>query len=177
MSNYTQIVSYGPKDSLSHGDPNKAIKGAQIDAELQAIATAISSKQDTSTSSGSFTATMTGGISASGTVKYAVSGNLVCIYFPSNIQATTNSISDITMSGVPPAILPTTTQTVIFYGLIDNNTLGGATVTGMVTVSNGGSFSFAPGQTSGSRLIRGGFGSGTAGKGFVAGATFTYAIP
>lgn len=47
MSNYTPIVSYGPKDSLSHGDPNKAIKGVQIDAELAAIATAVATKQDT----------------------------------------------------------------------------------------------------------------------------------
>lgn len=47
MSNYTQIVSYGPKDSLSHGDPNKALKGVQIDAELSAISTAIATKIDT----------------------------------------------------------------------------------------------------------------------------------
>lgn len=46
MSNYTPIVSYGPKDSLSHGDPNKALKGVQIDAELNAISTAIATKVD-----------------------------------------------------------------------------------------------------------------------------------
>lgn len=48
MSNYTQIILYGPKDSLTHGDPNKALKGVQLDAEFGAIATAISSKQDSS---------------------------------------------------------------------------------------------------------------------------------
>lgn len=46
MSNYTQITSFGPKDSLTTGDPNKKILGAQIDAELTAIASAISSKQN-----------------------------------------------------------------------------------------------------------------------------------
>lgn len=46
MSNYTPIISYGPKDSLTHGDPNKLIKGTQIDAELAAIATAIATKND-----------------------------------------------------------------------------------------------------------------------------------
>lgn len=46
MSNYSPIVSYGPKDSLAHGDPNKAIKGVQLDGEFNAIATAVSSKQD-----------------------------------------------------------------------------------------------------------------------------------
>lgn len=48
MSNYSPIVTYGPKDSLAHGDPNKAIKGSQMDAELNAIATAISTKLDNS---------------------------------------------------------------------------------------------------------------------------------
>lgn len=46
MSNYSPIVSYGPKDALPHLDPNKAIKGVQIDAELNAIATAIATKVD-----------------------------------------------------------------------------------------------------------------------------------
>lgn len=46
MSNYTQIVEFGPKDLLLPGDPDKAILGAQWDAELDAIATAISSKED-----------------------------------------------------------------------------------------------------------------------------------
>lgn len=49
MSNYSQIVLYGPKDSLSHGDPNKLIKGVQLDAELAAIAVAIATKYDPST--------------------------------------------------------------------------------------------------------------------------------
>lgn len=46
MSNYTPIVAYGPKDSLTHGDPNKALKGVQIDAELAAIASSLSTKVD-----------------------------------------------------------------------------------------------------------------------------------
>jgi len=46
MSNYTQNVSYGPKDALTQGDPNKAILGTQIDAELSEISTAIASKED-----------------------------------------------------------------------------------------------------------------------------------
>lgn len=46
MSNYTPVILYAPKDSLAHGDPNKAIKGAQIDNELSAISSAISTKLD-----------------------------------------------------------------------------------------------------------------------------------
>lgn len=47
MSNYTQNVSFGPKDSLTPGDAAKRIKGTEIDAELSEIATAIASKEDT----------------------------------------------------------------------------------------------------------------------------------
>ena len=46
MSNYSQIVSFGPKDSLTTGDSAKKIKGTEIDAELAAISTAITSKED-----------------------------------------------------------------------------------------------------------------------------------
>jgi hypothetical protein len=46
MSNYSQIVSFGPKDSLNTGDAAKKIKGTEIDAELAAISTAITSKED-----------------------------------------------------------------------------------------------------------------------------------
>ena len=47
MSNYTQIVSFGPKDSLNTGDAAKKIKGTEIDAEFAAISTAIGTKEDT----------------------------------------------------------------------------------------------------------------------------------
>lgn len=46
MANYSQIVSYGPKDSLNTGDAAKKIKGTEIDAELAAISTAIATKED-----------------------------------------------------------------------------------------------------------------------------------
>jgi hypothetical protein len=51
MSNYTQTTFFAPKDSLLSGDPNKKIKGAQIDPEFAAIAVAIASKLDTTTAS------------------------------------------------------------------------------------------------------------------------------
>lgn len=48
MANYTQIVSFGPKDSLNTGDSAKKIKGTEMDAELAAISTAIGTKEDSS---------------------------------------------------------------------------------------------------------------------------------
>lgn len=44
MSNYSQNVFFAPKDSLTSGDPNKVIKGSEIDAELQEISDAIATK-------------------------------------------------------------------------------------------------------------------------------------
>ena len=48
MSNYTQITDFSAKDSLSSGDAEKIILGADYDAEFAAIAAAIGTKADTS---------------------------------------------------------------------------------------------------------------------------------
>ena len=47
MSNYTPGTDFSVKDGLTTGDPEKIILGADIDDELDAINTAISSKEDT----------------------------------------------------------------------------------------------------------------------------------
>ena len=46
MSNYVQITTFTAKDSLASGNPSKLVKGSEIDAELSAISTAITSKYD-----------------------------------------------------------------------------------------------------------------------------------
>ena len=46
MSDYTQVNDYSAKDGLTTGDPNKLIKGSDIDAELAAISVAIATKYD-----------------------------------------------------------------------------------------------------------------------------------
>ena len=46
MSEYTKATNFAGKDALSSGDPQKIIKGSEIDAEYNAIAAAISSKAD-----------------------------------------------------------------------------------------------------------------------------------
>ena len=48
MSNYAQLTNFTAKDALTTGDPAKIVKGADIDAELSAISTAISTKYDSS---------------------------------------------------------------------------------------------------------------------------------
>jgi hypothetical protein len=47
MSNYVKATNFYTKDALLTGNPSKIIKGAEIDDEYNAIATAISSKADT----------------------------------------------------------------------------------------------------------------------------------
>jgi hypothetical protein len=47
MSNYSKIVDYAAKDALNTGDPLKLIKGTEIGAEYDAIATAIATKANT----------------------------------------------------------------------------------------------------------------------------------
>ena len=46
MSNYIKATNFTAKDSLLSGNPSKIIKGAEIDAEFNAISTAINTKPD-----------------------------------------------------------------------------------------------------------------------------------
>lgn len=46
MSNYVKATNFTAKDSLPSGNAGKIVKGAEIDTELTAIASAISSKAD-----------------------------------------------------------------------------------------------------------------------------------
>lgn len=46
MSNYTKITDYAAKDLLLHGDAAKAIKGTEVGAEFDAIATMSATKVD-----------------------------------------------------------------------------------------------------------------------------------
>lgn len=46
MSNYVKATNFTTKDTLNTGDPNKIVKGTEIDTEFIAIASAIQSKAD-----------------------------------------------------------------------------------------------------------------------------------
>jgi|TARA_B110000908_G_C9828983_1_gene260510 hypothetical protein len=47
MSNYTKTTNFAAKDALTTGDPNKIVKGSEIDTEYNNIATASASKANT----------------------------------------------------------------------------------------------------------------------------------
>ena len=46
MSNYTKSTNFASKDSLAVGNPLKIVKGTEIDAEFNNIATAVTTKAD-----------------------------------------------------------------------------------------------------------------------------------
>ena len=74
MSNYVKTTNFAIKDSLTTGNPNKIVKGSEVDVEFTNIASAVSSKPDANngshtgttnivnlTLSGTFTGTINGG--------------------------------------------------------------------------------------------------------------------
>lgn len=68
MANYTKTTNFAVKDSLSTGNPSKAVKGVEIDAEFENIKTAITSKADSANPTLTGTLTLGGvAITATGT--------------------------------------------------------------------------------------------------------------
>jgi hypothetical protein len=65
MSNYIKATNFTAKDTLPTGNSGKIIKGTEIDVELTAIASAVSSKADTA--SPTFSGTPLGPTAATGT--------------------------------------------------------------------------------------------------------------
>lgn len=51
MSNYAKLADYAIKDSLTTGDPDKVVKGEELDDEFNAISVAIATKADTASPS------------------------------------------------------------------------------------------------------------------------------
>jgi len=73
MANYTKTTNFAVKDGLVTGNPNKIIKGTEIDTEYNNIASAISSKSNAN--NGAFTGTTTMvNLTVSGTFDATVDG-------------------------------------------------------------------------------------------------------
>lgn len=47
MSNYTKSTDFASKDALLSGDPNKIVRGSEIDDEFNALQVAVNSKANT----------------------------------------------------------------------------------------------------------------------------------
>jgi len=73
MANYTKVTNFTAKDSLTSGDPNKIVKGSEIDNEFTAISTAIATKANSA--SPTFTGTVTAAnLTVSGTFSGTIPG-------------------------------------------------------------------------------------------------------
>ena len=75
MSNYTKTTNFAAKDTLNSGDPNKVVKGTEINTEFDNIATAVATKADTSSPTLTGTATVTNLI-VSGSVSVGTFGTI-----------------------------------------------------------------------------------------------------
>ena len=77
MTDYSQSVDFSAKDALTTGDPDKLVKGSDIDTELALISTAIASKTgdaENNTVSGNWTHSGTTTFSGAATFSGAVDG-------------------------------------------------------------------------------------------------------
>ena len=96
MSNYTKITDFEAKDSLSSGDSNKVIKGAEFETEFDNIATAIATKADIA--GPTFTGTLTAAVlDISGNVDIDGTTNLDAVDVDGAVQidgATTFGVDD-----------------------------------------------------------------------------------
>jgi hypothetical protein len=75
MSNYTKATDFAVKDSLASGNPNKLVKGTEIDTEFAAIQSAVNSKADLASPALTGTATAVN-LTVSGTLNATISGGV-----------------------------------------------------------------------------------------------------
>jgi hypothetical protein len=73
MSNYTKATNFTAKDALSTGNPQKIVRGSELDTEFVALQTAVNSKSDSASPTISGTAviaalTVTGNETVGGTL-------------------------------------------------------------------------------------------------------------
>lgn len=75
MSNYTKATDFAVKDSLASGNPNKLVKGTEIDSEFTAIQSAVNSKADKDSPALTGTATAVN-LTVTGTLSATIAGGV-----------------------------------------------------------------------------------------------------
>lgn len=135
MSNYTKATNFAVKDGLTTGDPDKKVKGTEIDNEFNAIASAISSKADSN--SPTLTGTPLAPTASSGTnntqiattafVATAVStaaGGTMAAQNANNVTITGGSITGITDLAIADGGTGASTKTAAYNALSPTTTKG-----------------------------------------------------
>ncbi len=104
MSNYTKITDFAAKDALPLNNAAKYVKGTEIGAEFDAIATAVATKADTNSP-----ALVTPDIGAATGTTLVLSGDMTATgvdsgsAFPLGLMVNGNLTTSITASGTPTA--------------------------------------------------------------------------
>lgn len=148
MSNYTKLTNFAVKDTLANGDPNKVIRGTDLDAEFQAIASASSTKTDDATlatvaKTGKYsdlsgipagyslpvaTPTVLGGVKQGNNVSIAGDGTLSVTFPTYSTVASTGSYTDLTNKPTLGTIASqNATSVAITGGSIDGTSFGATT--------------------------------------------------
>jgi len=110
MSNYVKATNFAVKDSLITGDPNKAVKGTELDSEFNAIASAVASKANSD--SPTLTGTPTTPTAAAGTNNTQVASTAFVIGERSASATLTNK----TLTNPQVSGLTLTDGSVVFEG-------------------------------------------------------------
>ena len=132
MAQYVKATNFASKDALLTGDPNKIVKGAEIDDEFNNIQTAVNSKADTL--SPTLTGTPLAPTATAGT-------NTTQVATTSFVNTAVNN--GITTERTAAATLTNKTITGTFTGNITGNVTGNAdTATRLATARTIGGVSF-----------------------------------
>jgi hypothetical protein len=128
------VNSLGTKNIYAHG---AALLGGELSTTVPALVEYDGTQFNLinpEVSSGSFTATLTGMSSTTtGTMKYRIQNGLVTVWTDSSITGTSNATT-MTMTGVPAAIQPATTRTVL-CSVADNGVFYASSAT--ITAASG----------------------------------------
>jgi hypothetical protein len=140
MSNYTKTTNFTAKDSLPSGNAGKIVKGSDFDTEFDNIATAIATKQDTSSlgtmaTQNANNVSITGGTMSGMTSIADADGNIRGIQKSgstktSSYQLTTSDVGNfIQVESGGSITIPNSTFSAGDSVVIFNNTSGDMTIT------------------------------------------------
>ena len=132
MANYTKATNFTAKDSLPSGNSGKIIKGAEIDTEFTAIASAIASKADIN--SPALTGTPTGPTAGSGTNTTQLATTAFVNASDVTERTTTATLTNKTLTS------PNINTPAVVGGSITEATISGGSVSGItdLAVADGG---------------------------------------
>jgi hypothetical protein len=126
MTDYTKSTNFASKDSLPSGDPLKIVKGTEINTEFDNIATAISTKYDSS-----FTIPITSG--GTGATTASAARTALGVVIGTNVQAWDSDLDTWAGKTAPSGTVVGTTDT----QTLTNKTLTTPTISGNANMTGG----------------------------------------